>query len=422
MSENALSLQLHANNWQKTTIGRQAIFIKDGTHGTHQRVNNGIPLLSATNITESGKIEFNTDVSRVSLSDYKKIHSKYELQIGDLLVTIVGTLGRRALVTNSCRFTIQRSVGIIRTKAKKLDPRFLYQFTGSEYFQKQLVLRSNATAQAGVYLGELEKIDIAVPPIPEQQKIAAILTSVDDVIEETEAQINKLQDLKKGMMQELLTKGIGHTEFKDSPVGRIPKGWEICNLEEVCTRIGVGIASSTTHAYTNSGVPIIRNQNIREGELDSSDLLFITEKFSKENESKKIKEGDVLTIRTGYPGVSAVVPSRFHNCHSFTTLISTPRHDVLDSEYLALWVNSDYGRKFVLGGQAGGAQQNLNVSILKQLLVLLPRLDEQKEITNSINSLHAKTKLIGRKLEYYANIKKALMQDLLTGKVRVKVD
>jgi type I restriction enzyme S subunit len=264
--------------------------------------------------------------------------------------------------------------------------------------------------------------ELLVPPVLEQQKIAAILTSVDDVIEKTEAQINKFQDLKKGMMQELLTKGIGHTEFKDSPVGRIPKGWEICNLEEVCTRIGVGIASSTTHAYTNSGVPIIRNQNIREGELDSSDLLFITEKFSKENESKKIKEGDVLTIRTGYPGVSAVVPSRFHNCHSFTTLISTPRHDVLDSEYLALWVNSDYGRKFVLGGQAGGAQQNLNVSILKQLLVLLPRLDEQKEITNSINSLHAKTKLIGRKLEYYANIKKALMQDLLTGKVRVKVD
>ena len=64
----------------------------------------------------------------------------------------------------------------------------------------------------------------------EQQKIASILTSVDEVIEKTEAQISKLQDLKKGMMQELLTKGIGHTEFKDSPVGRIPKGWEVVKL------------------------------------------------------------------------------------------------------------------------------------------------------------------------------------------------
>ena len=61
-----------------------------------------------------------------------------------------------------------------------------------------------------------------LPPLPEQKKIASILTSVDDVIEKTEAQISKLQDLKKGMMTELLTKGIGHTEFKDSPVGRIP--------------------------------------------------------------------------------------------------------------------------------------------------------------------------------------------------------
>ena len=75
--------------------------------------------------------------------------------------------------------------------------------------------------------------DPLFPPKPEQQKIASILTSVDEVIEKTEAQIGKLQDLKKGMMQELLTKGIGHTEFKDSPVGRIPKGWEVKTLNEV---------------------------------------------------------------------------------------------------------------------------------------------------------------------------------------------
>ena len=78
----------------------------------------------------------------------------------------------------------------------------------------------------------LAKVEIPSPPLPEQKKIASILTSVDEVIEKTESQIAKLQDLKTGMMQELLTKGIGpggvpHTEFKDSPVGRIPVGWEV---------------------------------------------------------------------------------------------------------------------------------------------------------------------------------------------------
>ena len=66
----------------------------------------------------------------------------------------------------------------------------------------------------------------SLPPLPEQKKIASILTSVDEVIETTQKQIDKLQDLKKATMNELLTKGIGHTEFKDSELGRIPKSWE----------------------------------------------------------------------------------------------------------------------------------------------------------------------------------------------------
>ena len=72
-----------------------------------------------------------------------------------------------------------------------------------------------------------------IPPLPEQRKIASILTSVDEVIEKTKLQINKLQDLKKGTMNELLTKGIGHTEFKDSELGKIPKSWNAKKLGDL---------------------------------------------------------------------------------------------------------------------------------------------------------------------------------------------
>jgi len=102
-------------------------------------------------------------------------------------------------------------------------------------------------AVKGVTLNKekLRNIEAVLPPLPEQQKIAAILTSVDEVIEKTQAQIDKLKDLKTGMMQTLLTKGVGidgkpHTEFKDSPVGRIPKGWEVVKLSTVLTKIDSG--------------------------------------------------------------------------------------------------------------------------------------------------------------------------------------
>lgn len=106
-------------------------------------------------------------------------------------------------------------------------------------------------------------------------------------------------------------------------IGSIPDDWQIVVLQDVCEWIGVGIASATTHAYTNSGIPILRNQNIKEGYIDASDLLHITPEFDQQNKTKRIRKGDVVSIRTGYPGLSAVVPERFDQYQCFTTLIKT---------------------------------------------------------------------------------------------------
>jgi len=426
MSSRPLDLEVKNSSWRRITLENACVFIKDGTHGTHIRVNSGIPLLSAKNISSTGTVDWDSEDSLISEEDYSKIHAKYELEQDDLLLTVVGTLGRRALVSKGKKYTIQRSVAALRLNHAITLPKFLFQFVASDYFQRQLVLRSNATAQAGVYLGELARIQIPVPSMDEQQKIASILTAVDEVIESTQAQINKLKDLKTGMMQELLTKGIGrdgqpHTEFKDSPVGRIPKDWKIVELEKLCSWMGVGIATSTTQAYTSreKGVPILRNQNILAGTIDSSDLLYISGEFSEQNKSKKIRARDVITIRTGYPGKSAVVTSDFDGAHTFTTLISRPNPNLLDSDFLALTINSDYGMNFVAGGQAGGAQQNLNVAVLKEFPVKLPPLFEQRHIFDLVSSISQKISLAELKRRKYEEMKAALMQDLLTGRVRV---
>jgi type I restriction enzyme, S subunit len=288
-------------------------------------------------------------------------------------------------------------------------------------FYKNISKGTNVRRQKAEFK-EFCKGTFCFPPLPEQQKIASILTSVDTVIEKTEVQINKLKDLKKAMMQELLTKGIGHTEFKDSPVGRIPRSWQLNYCNDACSKIFVGIASSTTHAYTDhKGVIILRNQNIKEGRIDTEDILFITHEFSEANASKKLKQGDVITARTGYPGISAVVSKRFHGMHSFTTLISRPKGNLITSDYYALFFNSDIGQNTVNKMQAGGAQQNLNVEVMKRIVIPVPTIKEQREIVSIISSIGNNIEEIQNKLSHIKSLKKALMQDLLTGKVRVKV-
>lgn len=197
-------------------------------------------------------------------------------------------------------------------------------------------------------------------------------------------------------------------------LGEIPEDWNIKLLEEICEKIFVGIATSTSEYYTQQGIPIIRNQNIKENRLDTNDLLKITNHFSEDNTKKKLKEGDILTVRTGYPGISCVVPKEFENTHSFTTLISRPRNEVVNSDYLCRFINSHLGKKYINKGKAGGAQQNLNVSIFTKIPVVLPMLKEQQKISLIFQTLDLYIGQTDTLIEKTKELKKGLMQKLLT--------
>jgi type I restriction enzyme S subunit len=156
--------------WNTSTLGEETLFIRDGTHGTHIRVEQGIPLLSAKDISKTGEVLLNNNPSLISEQDFELIHSKYEIKRGDILLTVVGTLGRCAICKTEERFTIQRSVAVIRVDESEVDTNYLYYFISGIWFQTQLQLRSNSTAQEGVYLGELAQIDIAYPKLPQKKK------------------------------------------------------------------------------------------------------------------------------------------------------------------------------------------------------------------------------------------------------------
>ena len=117
-------------------------------------------------------------------------------------------------------------------------------------------------------------------------------------------------------------------------------------LEDISEFITVGIANSATHAYSDSGVPLLRNQNIKENFLDDTDLKYITPEFAKLYESKKLKENDIIAMRTGYPGVCCLVPKKYEGCQTFTTLIIRlkPNNNPV---YICNFINSDFAKAFI---------------------------------------------------------------------------
>ena len=177
--------------------------IKDGTHGTYNRIDNGVYLLSAKNIFNN-RMEITDNESMVSFNDYLSIVANGFPKEDDILLSCVGTIGRCCIYTGVPRAAFQRSVAFIRSKS--IDVRYLLCLLQSEAIQKQLKESSNASAQGGVYLSALENLNIEiVTDANEQKAISDILFDMDAEITELEQKLAKFQKLKQGMMQQLLT-------------------------------------------------------------------------------------------------------------------------------------------------------------------------------------------------------------------------
>jgi type I restriction enzyme S subunit len=306
--------------------------------------------------------------------------------------------------------------------AKALSTDFLHQWLRAR--EEDIAARASGSTVKGIRLETLRAVPFLLPPLPEQRKIAAILSSVDDTIEASQAVIDQLQVVKKAMMAELLTKGLPgrHKKFKQTEIGQVPEEWEPTRLGDICDRMFVGIAQAATHAYVpTGGVPIVRTTNLRENIIRHDDLLKISRSFATEMQSKRLRKGDVLTARTGYPGTSAVVSADLDGAQCFTLLVSRPGPK-LAGRFLSHVMNSHIGQRIVARGQAGGAQQNLNVGVFQEAVVFLPSLNEQEVIADQLDVFYERLAIEQEEIEKHVALKSALMSVLLTGEVRVRVD
>ena len=352
------------------------------------------------------------------------------IKSGAVLMALYGaTAGEVAMLRIDA--TANQAVLAITPADTEATPQFLYYTLVNE--KQQILFKAQGSGQPNLSKGLIDRLRVSLPPLPEQQKIARILTTVDNLIEQTEALIEKYKAIKQGMMHDLFTRGVDSTGqlrppydqapqlYKQSPLGWIPKEWEVETCNSLCREIVVGIVIQPTQYYTSWGVPVLRSANVRENGLTDIDLVFMSDKSNVQLSKSMVRTGDVVTVRTGYPGTSAVVTEEFDRANCVDIIISRPSPRIR-SDFLCFWINSDYGKNRVLRTQGGLAQQHFNVGELKALSVAVPPMAEQVSIEGILLNLrrheHAETKTL-KKARLY---KTGLMQDLLTGKVRVTVD
>jgi type I restriction enzyme S subunit len=431
-----------AHDWHVSPIKRLVSTpVTDGPHETPEIFDEGIPFVSAEAVS-AGRINFRKIRGHITFEDHKRFSRKYKPRRGDIyLIKSGATTGRVAMVETDIEFNIWSPLAAIRCDPKRVDVNFVFFYMQSKEFQTAVELSWSFGTQQNIGMGVIQNLAVPLPSLPEQVAIAAFLCrktgQVDQLVAKKRELIMRLKEERTAIISRTVTHGLpvaaaraagipANAPLKPSGIewiGDIPKHWDVVAYKRVCTRVDVGIAEAATHAYCDDGVPIIRSTNVKPNKLDTSDVLRIEPWFAAKNRTKTLRAGDLVTVRTGYPGTTAIVPPEFDGCQCFTLVLSTPKRTA-HGPFFAWVLNSNAGTSYFEMEGWGTAQTNISVPIVRFMPVPRPPLPEQVAIaayldleTAKLDALVSKVEEAVERLQEYRT---ALITAAVTGKIDVR--
>jgi type I restriction enzyme S subunit len=313
-----------------------------------------------------------------------------------------------------------------------LAPRFLWRAVQAHEYVEKVVTHSVGIGYPAISPTTLGTLPLWVPPLDEQCRIVAFLaretTKIDAMIAKKERLIELLQEKRTALISHAVTKGLDPTvPMKDSGIrwiGSIPHHWQLLPVRRIAKRVDVGIAEASTHAYRDTGIPIIRSTNVRRNHIDKNDLLFIDPGFAEKNHSKYLFAGDLLTTRTGANlGMTAIVPPDLDQSQCFTLLVTTLRSGFVP-RFFCYFMNSTAGQFYFSIESWGAGQHNLSVPIIQEMPVAVPPLEEQTKIVQHVmrvaDLLDPVVAKIRNGIERLQEYRTALISAAVTGKIDVR--
>lgn len=292
------------------------------------------------------------------------------------------------------------------------DPGYLDQFRKTKAWEEFVTEGGDGSVRVRIYYKDIARICLSLPPLPEQQKVADFLSSLDELIAAQAQRVEQLKTHKKGLMQQLFPR-VGETQ----PRLRFPEfqgagEWEEISLGSYFDPIRNGFVGTATPYYTSSvGVRYLQGRNIKQGRIEVDNLTRITHEFHNRQRKSCLKEGDILMVQSGHVGECAVVSPEFAGCNCHALIILSPSVQ-LSSEYFAYYFYSPIGNAAIFQITTGNTIKHILASELKTLPVRVPSLPEQQRISSCLSSLDALITAETQKLEALKTHKKGLMQQL----------
>ncbi len=411
------------DDWEVKRLG-EVCDVRDGTHESPSYYDFGYPFITSKNLI-NGVIDF-TDIQYISKNDYDKINERSKVDKNDILFSMIGTIGKSVLVLQEPNFAI-KNVALFKN-TNKCNQVYLKQYLDSDICFSRMNEDAKGSTQTFIPLGYFRTFLVPFPPLAEQKRIAKALSDVDALISTTEKLVQKKKNIKQGTMQNLLTGKkrlpafAKSTNYKQSELGLIPEDWEVKPLGELINDICDGPFGSNlkTEHYTNEKeARIIQLSNVSEDGWDDENVKYTTFIHAKEIQRCIVPYGSIVIAKMMPAGRAIICPSQEKMYVLGSDCVRITPNYLLNSLFFMYFTKTSFYLTQIKENTQGSTRARTSVSKLRKIEIAFPSKEEQTAIANVLSSMDKEIESLNAKLEKYRNLKTAMMQQLLTGKIRL---
>lgn len=313
-------------------------------------------------------------------------------------------------------------LAILRPSKADLDGRFLFHALGDHGAKRQFQRYASGITRYGLRRDDINRVRIPLPPIAEQHNIAAILSSIDSTIETTQAVVDQVQVVKRGVMNDLFTRGLPgcHTRFKNTEIGEVPAGWMAMTLADAATVVGGGTPRRSQQAFWNGDVPWATPTDVTglSGRIIGETAASITDAGLTSSSATLLPPNSLLMTTRATIGACAINRLPIATNQGFQNLI--PMRQLTCVDFLYYLIQYHARRLKLLA--AGSTFLEVSRRTVRGFRVYMPSLSEQRQIAAILSSMDDEIETSRRSLHSLQIVKTGLTSVLLTGEHRVTPD
>ena len=367
--------------------------VRDGTHDSPKYVEYGYPLVTSKNIKD-GQLDLSI-VNFITEEDYNKINERSKVDVGDIIMPMIGTIGNPYLVEEFCDFAI-KNVALIKCDNIKVINKFVWYFLQSNAFERYVDTKNKGGTQKFLSLGDIRAIELPEVSIDKQKHIVEILIRVDGIVAKRKQQLQKLDELVKARFVEMFGDSLNTVRLGDC-----------C---EVHARIGWQALTKDEHMKTGDYM-LVTGTDFKNGEIDYSTCVYVTKERYEMDRHIILQNDDVLITKDGTIGKVAII----HNLPRPATLnagVFVVRPDErFNKEYIANVFRGPLFSSYVEESKTGATIKHLNQKRLVEFRIPVPSLEEQMTFAQFTKRMDESRLNIQNSLDKLEMLKKALMQE-----------